>query len=257
MESERQMKMWTTQKFAPMVRRVVLGLALVVGSAPLTGLAQVTLTLDFSSPATNVSPGATFTGSVSYAPTGAVITASVLSGASIVPPANLSLSTVDSNTVDVILEPLTNTSGQVTVEVRGVSGSQTDTVSFVTFFRPYPPTIAPISDRTMPEDGTTNVPFVVSDGDTPLASLVLDSDSSNTALIGPGEMTLGGSGANRFITLTPKANINGASTITLSVTDGDYTNTRSFVITVSPVADPSTISGLVSRAFGDLSLIHI
>jgi hypothetical protein len=233
------------------LHRLTCLLAITLVMSPVASWAQPNLSLDFSSPATNASPGATFQGNINYTPTGTVFSATVTSGTSIVPQANLSIDYVSSNILEVTLEPLTNTSGNVTVEVKGVSGSNTNTISFTAVFRPYPPTIAPISNRTIPEDGSTNVPFIVIDGDTPLNSLVLTATSTNTSLIDSSGMTFSGTGSNRFILLTPKPDINGASLITLSVSDGIFTNTQSFRLTVTPVADASTVTGLVNRSFGD------
>lgn len=245
------MNIWTTRNFASIVRRFGAVATLALGLAPVTGSAQVNLTLDFSTPATNVSPGAPFSGNVDFSPTGTVLNATITAGTGIVPQANVSVWDLDANTAQVLLVPLTNTSGQVSVEVEGVSGGSTATVAFVVVFRPYPPSIAPISNRTIPEDTSTNVAFTVGDPDTPLNSLNLTASSSNTNLLGAADLSLSGSGSNRFVLLTPKANINGTSTVTLAVSDGVYTNTRSFTLVVSPVPDPSTITGLVNSSFGD------
>lgn len=245
------MNIWTTWNFASIVRRIVAVATLAVGLAPVTSSAQVTLTLGFSTPATNASPGAPFFGNVDFSPTGAVLSATITAGNGIVPQGNVLVSVLDSNTVQVALVPLTNTSGQVSVEVEGVFGGSTSTVAFVVAFRPYPPSIDPISNRTIPEDTSTNVAFTVSDPDTPLNSLALTASSSNTNLLGAVDLSLSGSGANRFVLLTPKPNINGTSVVTLAVSDGVFTNTRSFTLTVTPMPDPSTISGLVNSAFGD------
>ncbi|HMP96253.1 MAG TPA: Ig-like domain-containing protein [Kiritimatiellia bacterium] len=226
------------------------GMLVALALLPVVVQAQPNLTLGFSSPATNASPGATFQGLVNYTPTGTVITATVTAGTAIVPQTNLSLS-IGATSVVVTLVPVTNTSGTVSVQVRGVSGAETGTVNFAVVFRPYPPTIGPIANRTIPEDGSTNVPFTVSDPDTPLNSLLLTRSSSNTNLIDLSGMTLSGTGSNRFILLTPKPDINGTSIVTLAVTDGIYTNTRSFTLSVTPVPDPSTITGMVNRSFRD------
>jgi hypothetical protein len=51
-------------------------------------------------------------------------------------------------------------------------------------------------------------------------------------LIPNGNLVLGGSGTNRTITITPAAGQTGSSLITISVTDGVWTNSRSFSATV-------------------------
>src|SRR4029079_11447555 len=48
-------------------------------------------------------------------------------------------------------------------------------------------------------------------------------------------------GGNRTVTVTPVPDGNGAATITLTVSDGYNSVTRTFDVTVTPVADPPTI----------------
>jgi hypothetical protein len=66
--------------------------------------------------------------------------------------------------------------------------------------------------------------------------------SSNTALVSAGGIVLGGSGANRTLTLTPAANASGSTVITVSVSDGGNTASTSFTRNVSPVNDAPTIT---------------
>ena len=58
-------------------------------------------------------------------------------------------------------------------------------------------------------------------------------------------IVLGGTGANRTVTITPALNQSGTATITLTVTDGDGgTASDSFVLTVTAVNDAPTISDI-------------
>lgn len=216
-----------------------------------TAWAQPSLTLQFASPATNSAPGADFNGFVDFAPEGATLSASVLSGSDIVPNGNVTIFLIDTNTIEVNLEPLTNKSGSVTIELQAVASGQTSTVPFTVVFRPYPPFIPVIGTRTIPEDGSTNIAFTVIDGDTPQGDLTFSATSSNTALIDPGGYAFTGTPGNFSILITPNANINGTSTMTIAVSDGIFTNTRSFNVVVTPQPDVSTISGMVNRAFND------
>src|SRR5205823_4701463 len=79
------------------------------------------------------------------------------------------------------------------------------------------------------------------------ASLTLGKSSSNLGLVPLNNIVLGGSGANRTVTITPVANGNGTATITLSVSDGQYTSTSSFVLTVNPINDAPTISAIANQ----------
>src|SRR2546430_8534867 len=60
---------------------------------------------------------------------------------------------------------------------------------------------------------------------------------------------MSGSGSNRTVTLFPAANQFGTAKITISVTDADGASaSRSFVLTVNPVNDPPTLSGVPDQS---------
>ena len=61
-------------------------------------------------------------------------------------------------------------------------------------------------------------------------------------------IVLGGSGANRTVAVTPVANASGTATITVTVSDGSLTASDTFVLTVTAVNDPPTISSISSQA---------
>jgi hypothetical protein len=107
------------------------------------------------------------------------------------------------------------------------------------------PTISDVANQAVNEDTATSaLPFTVADLETPAASLTVNASSSNTALVPNGNIVLGGSGANRTVTVTPAANGSGSSTITLTVSDGSASATDTFVLTVNPVNDtPSFVAG--------------
>ena len=110
-----------------------------------------------------------------------------------------------------------------------------------------PPTITAIVDQAINEDGATSaLAFTVGDAQTPAASLSVSATSSNTALVPntAGALALSGSGANRSIVVTPLANRSGTTTITVSVSDGALSASRSFVVNVAAVNDAPTLSGL-------------
>ena len=96
------------------------------------------------------------------------------------------------------------------------------------------PTISNVADQSTDEDTATGaIPFTVGDAQTAAGALAVTASSSNTALVPNANIVLGGSGANRTITITPAANLSGTTTITLTVTDaGGLTATDTFVLTV-------------------------
>ena len=98
-----------------------------------------------------------------------------------------------------------------------------------------PPTISSIADQTIAKDSSGSVSLTVGDhaSETPAASLQLTASSSNATLFPAGSLVLGGTGANRSLTFTPAAGLDGTATITLRVQDGGgHSATRRFVVTV-------------------------
>jgi hypothetical protein len=116
---------------------------------------------------------------------------------------------------------------------------------------PYEWPFAPIN-VSMPENTETNVIFTVGFPTTASSNLIVS--ASNSGDIPPGlvgKLTLSGTGSQRALTISPAANlpsavtnVNGTSTITVSVTDGTMTNSTSFLLTVVYVNQRPTIFGL-------------
>lgn len=116
-----------------------------------------------------------------------------------------------------------------------------------------PPTISAVASLTIPENGSTGaLSFTVSDGVTPASDLQVTATSGTPGLVPPGGTVLGGSGANRTVTVTPNAGAAGVATITLTVADaGGMTASTSFVVTVSPAEG---LAGVLARWPMDNSL---
>ena len=78
--------------------------------------------------------------------------------------------------------------------------------------------------------------------------MTVAASSSNTALVPAANIVVGGTGANRTVTITPAPNQSGTATITLTVTDGNgATASDSFVLTVTAVNDAPTISDIADQ----------
>jgi hypothetical protein len=73
---------------------------------------------------------------------------------------------------------------------------------------------------------------------------VISAASSNPSLVPSANMTIGGSGTYRSLTVTPAPNQSGTATITVSVSDGQLSASSSFVLTVNAVNDTPTIAAL-------------
>ena len=107
------------------------------------------------------------------------------------------------------------------------------------------PTIQPLSDLLMDEDHASSpIPILLADADTPLQDLEVQVVSDNTALLPLGALTLSGSDGERSLVVQPAANQAGFAEVTVSVSDGHSTTVQQFQVTVRPVNDAPTTSGL-------------
>jgi len=98
--------------------------------------------------------------------------------------------------------------------------------------------ISAIADQNIPPNGSSNpLSFNFGNlGSTAGLSLAVLASSANQSLVPNGNLVFGGSGTNRTITVTPAPGQTGTSLITVSVTDGVWTNSRSFNVIVSDFA---------------------
>jgi hypothetical protein len=111
------------------------------------------------------------------------------------------------------------------------------------------PTISDITDKAINEDTSTGaIDFQVGDAETPVADLVMTGSSSDTTLVPNGNITFGGSNADRTVTVTPAADEFGSATITITVTDGDTeSNQDTFLLTVNSINDQPTITDIADE----------
>jgi hypothetical protein len=108
-----------------------------------------------------------------------------------------------------------------------------------------PPTISPITNRTILANTSTGpIAFTIGDDLTPVGSLLLGQESSNTNLVPVANIVFGGSGANRTVTVTPLSGQTGAATITVIVTDAKGARgLATFELTVVAAAPNQPILG--------------
>jgi hypothetical protein len=109
-----------------------------------------------------------------------------------------------------------------------------------------PPELNGLAAFSFDEDGKGVIHFNVADGQTAAGQLSVSATSSNPALIGA--ITLDGSGAERTLSLTPLADANGRAEITVTVSDGTFSTSKTFVATVNavndaPIAANDTLAG--------------
>jgi hypothetical protein len=99
-----------------------------------------------------------------------------------------------------------------------------------------PPTISEIPDQET-EEGVALGPinFSIGDVDNNINELTVTAVSDDQAIIPNANITLGGTGANRTITVTPAAAQSGSVVITITASDGELQATRSFNLDVGSV----------------------
>jgi hypothetical protein len=96
-----------------------------------------------------------------------------------------------------------------------------------------PPTISDIPDQITTLGGTVGpIGFTVNDAETAPGSLVISAGSSNPAVVPPEKITLGGSGADRTLTITPTASPVATATITVTASDGEQTTASCFELRI-------------------------
>jgi autotransporter-associated beta strand protein len=127
------------------------------------------------------------------------------------------------------------TNGTTTVEQMAPLRKFTTSNSFEIVLSASTAPISPLADITIPVSGTsTPLNFNYGNlGVNPGASLQVLAIASNPTLLPPGALVIGGSGTNRTLTLTPTPGQSGTAIVTVSVTDGVWTNSRSFNVIVS------------------------
>ncbi|MBF0371371.1 MAG: tandem-95 repeat protein [Magnetococcales bacterium] len=125
----------------------------------------------------------------------------------------------------------------------GASDSNSATITVIILPIIHPPTITNPGNQSVDENiSTPAIAFTIGDHETPADDLNISAVSSNESLVSNANIVLGGSGAERTVTLTPEEDQSGTATITLTVSDEFDTTSISFVLTVNPVNDPPTLS---------------
>ncbi len=137
------------------------------------------------------------------------------------------------------ITPAPNQNGSATITLTVSDGRLADSDSFIVTVDPVndQPTITSISSRSIPVNGNTgSIAFTIGDVETDVSFLTLTKDTSNSTLVPLSGIVFGGSGASRNVTITPAANQLGSSSVTLTISDGALTASRTFTLTVTGTA---------------------
>ena len=154
--------------------------------------------------------------------------------------------------------PADNAYGSATVYVSlKDSGGGTDTSTEATFSISVTavndtPTLTGDASVTTDEDTAYIYSFTVGDVEDAAGSLALTWDTSDTSLLTKAKMVLGGSGADRTLTLTPVADRSGSLSFTITVSDsGGLSVTKTVNLTINAVNDAPVISTIADRTINE------
>lgn len=161
--------------------------------------------------------------------------------------------TTGSRELTITPRPEQSGSAQLSVVVTDAAGGfATNTFLLTVLATNDAPVIASLVNTNVNEDLQLSIAFKVSDPDDSPGSLELTATSSNPALLPVSRIEFGGSSSDRSMTLTPLPNQTGTVTLTITATDSyGVAASSSFVLTVNPVNDPPTLSGLPDLAVNE------
>ncbi|MFT6971125.1 MAG: hypothetical protein ACJAXX_001693 [Roseivirga sp.] len=116
------------------------------------------------------------------------------------------------------------------------------------------PTLNTVQNQTTQEDTElTGIFTQFADIDTDLSGLTFTATSSNQALVKDASIALNSTVNGVEVSLNPEENASGNSNITLNVSDGQYTASRTFKVSVESVNDkPTVASSTLTNATEDL-----
>ncbi|MEI8025452.1 MAG: ELWxxDGT repeat protein [Pseudomonadota bacterium] len=112
------------------------------------------------------------------------------------------------------------------------------------------PILAPISDQVVSEDQSVSFPISITDIDSVLSCTTSLSyvSSSTAAVSASGGVVFSGAWPNCFANISPNLNAFGSVSITLTVSDGFLTSSKSFNLSITPVNDLPVISDIVNQS---------
>ncbi|MCF7805294.1 MAG: T9SS type A sorting domain-containing protein [Candidatus Marinimicrobia bacterium] len=155
----------------------------------------------------------------------------------------------DKDTVIDLVDPVTFRSG-------GAVGSPDDPYRLMGTIPNKLPTISTIADQSINEDlSITGIVVTVRDAETASGDLTVTGSSHNQNLVPDDNISIGGSGAERIVSLSPARNQSGSTRITVTVSDGKDEVSTAFTLTVRPINDPPGTFSLVEPADGSKIII--
>ena len=158
----------------------------------------------------------------------------------IVPVANVKFGGTGANRY-VYIDPAGSTAGTafVAIQVTDSNGNPAQQTFQVTVLPlDYPPSISNPGPTNTLVNTPVTVPFTVGDVETPANSLTVSAQIATYSVNILANLTFGGTGSNRTVTVEPMPGADGVGVVTLSVTDGNNTTTStSFPVMVRPASN--------------------
>lgn len=153
-------------------------------------------------------------------------------------PANRIIFGGTGNNRTVTVTPVSNQTGTAIIVINVTDGVATTTQTFLLTVNQASvntaPVISGLANRSIAANSPSGpIAFTVTDAESAASSLTLSATSSNSLLVPAASIQLGGSGADRTVTITPTLNQSGTATITIFVSDGVNTVSQGFVLTVN------------------------
>ena len=148
------------------------------------------------------------------------------------------------------IRPSKNQFGRTTISIKVSDGISFSTESFTLWVNEIndSPIISDIGYQSIDEDTpSTNIPFQISDLETPADQLLVSATSANATLVPNANIQLSGTGQNRIALITPAKDMYGIATITIEVSDGVAAVSDTFTVRVKDVNDPPQISQIVDQ----------
>ncbi len=106
-------------------------------------------------------------------------------------------------------------------------------------------TVTTLEDTATADSSTDSklLEFTVSDAETPASQLIVSATAANKTLVPDANIVIGGTGNTRTLKITPAADQNGSTTVTVSVTDSaNQTVAQAFTLNVTAVNDAPTVT---------------
>jgi hypothetical protein len=138
-----------------------------------------------------------------------------------------------------------------TNNVFAIAVVSTISLSYSTFALSASPTIDEIDDQMSNVSEAITVNFVVDDADTDVDLLTLSATSSNQVILRDDRFIFGGSGANRNVRLKPAPGLDGATIVTVTVSDGETESSEIFEYVVG--AEPTGIAPTITEIDGQIT----